>query len=422
MNILFLTNPSYGGFGYAVVARHICRGLKAAGHTPRILSTLNIGEQIKDKYGTPNFPPYFVPFGKYALIQYIKGYDIDVVVTLLDCWERTAHDIPDKIHRMKIPVIGHVTARTSPLSPDWSAYLSKVDHIITPTQWGKAVVEEVFPERVSYIQHGVDLQTFKPDEKARKKIRKRLGYEDKFVFLACGRNKQLQKRYDIMLKAFKGLLTNTPIPKDKIVLHMHTNPHESYDLEALRNMGFEDLGRDIVRFTKVKPRGDKMDICADDDEKGMFLNPNWGLRDKEMAEMYNMADCFIHSGGGESFCLPALESQACGKPCIVPAHSSFLELVGKPESGILAKIITEETSPGLTDESLVDPIDLGKAMWIMYKDDEVRKKCSKNALENAKKYGWGEAVKKWVNVIDAVVKPKPVNYAVTRDGIKELGI
>ena len=154
----------------------------------------------------------------------------------------------------------------------------------------------------------------------------------------------------------------------------------------------------------------------------MFLNPNWGLKDKEMAEMYNMADCFVHTGSGESFALPCMEMQACGKPCVVPAHSAFLETVGKPESGILAKIITEETSPGLTDESLVDPIDLGKAMWIMYKDKEVREKCSKNALENANKYGWGSAVKKWINVIDAVVKPKPVNYAATGDGVKELGI
>ena len=91
-----------GGFGYGVVARHVCRGLNEAGHTARILSTLNIGELIKDEFGTHNFPPYFMPFGKYALLQYIKGYDIDVVVTLLDCWEQAAHDIPDKIHMMKI--------------------------------------------------------------------------------------------------------------------------------------------------------------------------------------------------------------------------------------------------------------------------------------------------------------------------------
>lgn len=421
MNVLVLTNPSYGAFGYAMVARYLCKGLREAGHNPYVLSTLNIGDLIRDNYGTVNIPPYFIPFAKYALIQYIKALDIDVVVTLLDCWEQIAHDIPDKVHMCKIPVVGHVTARSSPLSPDWSTYLRKVDHIVAPTMWGKAVVEEVFPGRVSRIEHGVNLDTFKPDARARKRMRKMLGYDDKFVFLMVGRNKQLQKRYDLALKAFKGLLTNMPETQGKVVLHIHTNPHESYDLEAMRNMGFEDIGKEHVRFSRVKLNGDRLELCTEGDERGMFLNPNWGLDEKAMAEMYNMADCFVHSGGGESFCIPAVEAQACGLPCVVPAHSAFLETVGKPESGILAKIAIEETSPGLTDESLVDPIDLGKAMAIMFKDPELRKRCSGNALRNASKYGWDVAVKKWVEVLENVVRPKPVNM-MTESGIKELGI
>ncbi|MHA1852568.1 MAG: glycosyltransferase family 4 protein [Candidatus Heimdallarchaeaceae archaeon] len=422
MNILFLTNPTVGCYGYSLVTKNICKGLKKAGHNTWVLSTMPTGNLIKDEYGTPNIPTYFEVYGKYALRQYIKALDIDVVITLLDCWDPKTYEIPDIVHKFKIPLISHVTTRSYPLSPFWTTFLQRVDHIITPTQWGKRIVEEVFPGKVSYIQHGVDLKVFRPDKNARKKMRKRLGYEDKFVFLAVGRNKEMQKRYDFMFKAFKALLTNVPETKNKVVLHIHTNPHEQYNLEDLRKMGYHDIGEHYVNFSYVKTNGDKLELCKKDDPRAMTLNPHWGLNEKGMAELYNMADCFVHSGEGESFCLPVLESQACGLPSVVPAHSSFIELVGKTESGILCKIATEETTPTITDVSLVNILDLAKAMAIIYKNNKIRENCSKNALKNAKKYGWNEVVKKWLFIIENITKPKPINYNVKHGKIKELGI
>jgi glycosyltransferase involved in cell wall biosynthesis len=278
------------------------------------------------------------------------------------------------------------------------------------------MVKEIFPN-VSHIQHGVDMDVFKPDRGARDELRKRLGYEGKFVFLAVGRNNEMQKRYDIMLKAYKAFIENIPEAKEDTMLHIHANPHEvrGMDLEQIRNMGFfyisKELGREIVVFSKVRWNGEKLEICDQKDAHGMTLNPNWGLDEFEMAKLYNMADCLVHSGEGESFCIPCIESQACGIPQISPDHTSFPELVGKPKSGLLVKIVTEETTPTITDVKLVDILDLAKCMARMYKDRKLREECSKNAVENAKNYGWARIVDKWKFILEKVAEPKPTNYA-----------
>jgi len=406
MNIIFLTNPSYGCYGYSIVAKNVCKGLREAGHEVWIIGTVTAGNLIRDRYGTPNIPPYLNPYAKDALKQYIKGLNIDIVITLLDCWMPETYDIPGIVHSSKIPIISHVTTRSDPLSSWWLTFLDQVDHIIAPTWWGLGTVKEVFPNKASYIQHGVDLNVFKPNKSDRDEMRKKLGYEDKFVFLAVGRNKEMQKRYDIMFKSFKSLFTNMPELKDKIVLHIHTNPVEAYDLATMYEMGFHDLGEGHIVFSTVKFNEKKLELCHKDDPNAMALNPNWGLDEEEMAKLYNMADCFVHSGEGESFCLPCIEAQACGLPCVVPDHTSFKELVGVPESGILCKIVTEETTPSLTDVSIPDIIDFAKGMYKMYSDGELREKCSKNALENVKKYNWDEVVKKWLFIIEKVAEPR----------------
>ena len=410
MNILILTNPSYGCYGYSMVARHVCKGLRDAGHNVWVIGTVTAGNLIKDEYGTPNIPPYTDVYAKYALTQYIKGFGIDVVVTILDCWDPNSYDIPDIVHKFRIPLVSHVTTRSYPLSPHWSTFLDRADHIVAPTQWGRAMIEEIFPNRSSYIQHGVDLNVFKPDGTARNELRKLLGYEDKFVFLAVGRNKEMQKRYDFLLKSFKALLTNMPGLKGKVILHIHTNPHEAYDLEVMRKMGYHYIGEENVVFSSVKPDNDRIVICRKDDPKSMTLNPNWGLDEKEMSRLYNMADCFVHSGEGESFCLPCMEAQACGLPSVVPDNSVFPEIVGKPESGILCRTITEETTPTLTDVKLVNMLDLAQGLYKIYADEETRKKCSQNALKNAQNYGWKEVIDKWLFILKKITEPRPLNY------------
>lgn len=418
MNILILTNPSMGPYGYSIVAKYVSKGLRDAGHDVWIVSTMPTGNIIKDQNGTPNIPTYFEVYGKFALDQYIKGMGADLVITIFDCWVQQAFEIPSIVHRHKIPLLAHVTTRSYPLPRGWDTFLSGVDHIVAPTWWGTEMVKEMFPNKVSYIQHGVDTKFFKPDQKARDKLRKRLGYEDKFVFLAVGRNKEMQKRYDIMFKAFKAFITNVKGMKNKVVLHVHTTPRESYDLETMRDMGFHDIGNDHIIFSSVRwnKKTEALELCRNDDPHAMVLNPHWGLDETRMCEMYNMADCFVHSGGGESFCLPVLESQACGLPSAVPDHSAFKEIVGKPETGILCKIESELTTPSLSDVKAVGTIDLAKGMYKIYSDKKLRETCKRNALENIKNYTWKEIVDKWIFVIEKMTEPK-FNY---RTG--ELGI
>jgi glycosyltransferase involved in cell wall biosynthesis len=400
----------HGCYGYSRVAKYVCKGLRDAGHNVIVIGTVTAGNLIRDEHGTPNIPAYFDAYAKYALSQYIRGFEIDCVVTILDCWTPVTHDIPDIVHRFKIPIVAHVTARSAPLSPWWLTYLQKCDHIVMPSWFGMELGKPFFHDRLSYIQHGVNTDIYKPDPEGRNELRKRLGYGDRFVFLSVGRNKGIQKRYDILLKAYKAFLMNVPDARGKTLLHIHAEPHESgaIDLEQMRDMGYHAVGKEHVRFSAVRfsDEKQKLEVCAGDDPRAMTLNPNWGLDEDEMARLYNIADCHVQSGEGESFCLPAMESQACGIPQIFPDHSIGPEMVGKPGSGLLVRIATEETTPILTDVALADPLDMAKCMERMYRDAELRRECSENAVKNSRNYGWKRVVEKWLFVIEKTGEPR----------------
>ncbi|GAH81474.1 unnamed protein product, partial [marine sediment metagenome] len=156
------------------------------------------------------------------------------------------------------------------------------------------------------------------------------------------------------------------------------------------------------------------------------MNLNAGTPAEEMVRFYNIADCYISSTMGESFHLPALESMACGTPCIIPNHTTGPQLVGEPKTGLLIeplkmknKDIFGWTGPQLSDKILIDPVDMADKMTKMYRDKKLREKFSKNAVNFAKKYDWEKVViKKWIDFFEYVEGfVEPLDYKKKKLGI-----
>lgn len=53
-----------------------------------------------------------------------------------------------------------------------------------------------------------------------------------------------------------------------------------------------------------------------------------GLEAHEMAALYQSFDVLLAASGGEGFCVPLIEAQACGVPVIVSDFAAQAELVG----------------------------------------------------------------------------------------------
>jgi len=398
--ILWFSNSTYGQYGYAIVSKYVVKGLRDHGFKVVCIGLQTLGRVIKDEYGNSNLPIAFDIWGSDAVEPYLKAFQPDILVSMLDIWVKPLHYLPDTVRKYPAKWLHHATISYAPISPILIDLFSKADHLVAPS-WFVFNELSAVPVPRTYIPHGVNLKIYKKNKKARKELRGELGYEDKFVFLTIGRNRMHQKGFASLFHAFRTLLVNKPELKDHVVLHCHAYPYEPDGINLV--MGRDRMGlKDYVKVTCVKPSEslDRFEICNENNERAILYQPNCGLLEEEMARLYNMADCFVLATRGESFCLPIIEAQACGLTCVMTGCSTAHELISEPKTGLVAKVIADQVNPLISSESIVDPTDLACKMYEIYENSELRRKFSRSAIRNAKNYSWDKVVPKWAELME----------------------
>lgn len=400
-----MTTSSSITTGYGILGKNLIKGLLKEKVDIKYLGGQNIGHQ-KEDYQLSILDDIF---GSDALDFYTKLYGIDYVLTIIDNWAQPYHYLPKLLKQLKVRHICHCTVNSLPIPQILISKIKDADFWVAPSKFvEKALLDAGFdPKRVCYVPHGIDSKIFKPLPMLEvTKHKEMIGYKDKFVFLAVATNKGFEKNWHGLFYAYKIFLTINPEAKEHTVLHCHTSPvyPEGYDLLQLSKMyGISENIRFLHGFSM-----------------------NAGFPQEEMAKLYNVADCLVSSTMGESFGLPLLESMACGVPCIAPNHTTGSELVGEPETGLLADLLKMKngqeygwTGPTITDKWLVDPYALAECMTQIYKDKKLRTKFSKNALEFAKGFDWKKVIiKKWLDFLKYVESFREhVNYKEKKLGI-----
>ena len=120
--------------------------------------------------------------------------------------------------------------------------------------------------------------------------------------------------------------------------------------------------------------------------------------------LYNTADVNISASSSEGYGLPTLESMACGKPNIGPRCSSFIELIGDGEKdpnarGLIASIGEWQMIENGSERFLVNEHDLASKMKILYNDEKLAERFSKNALKFATNYTWEKICQQWDDLL-----------------------
>jgi len=154
--------------------------------------------------------------------------------------------------------------------------------------------------KVIHIPNGIDTEIFKPDLEARTRLRKELGIEDKFVWLAVGRFEEA-KDYPNMLNAFA-----------KVVLERN----DSVLLIA---------GQGSLKG-KAKHLVDDLNITT----HVYFL----GVR-KDIPALMNAADAYVMSSSWEGMPLVLLEASSVGLPIVTTDVGGNREVVIDGKSGFL---------------------------------------------------------------------------------------
>ena len=166
------------------------------------------------------------------------------------------------------------------------------------------------PARVATVAPGVDLDRFRPGDRAA--ARAGLGLPTNAVVLLFVGRIQLLKAPDVLLKAAARLVHDDPALRDRLVVAVVGGPSGTglAAPESLQHLADELKIRELVRFAPP--------VAQDD-------LPRW----------YRAADLTVVPSHSESFGLVAVESQACGTPVVAARVGGLTTAVRDGVSGVL---------------------------------------------------------------------------------------
>lgn len=215
--------------------------------------------------------------------------------------------IPNEFRRLGSFSVG-ITAglECTEISSEWVKKSNEIDLIIVPSTFVKKVFKNSGVTTPIYvIPEGVDTNLYKVLDLEERKL-KGLELTTKFNFLSCGQwgtpgwdRKQIEGLVRLFQKTFAnnkdiGLILKT-------FINNISSPDNFFTQKRLNELL-------VSEYPKV------------------YL-VHGELTDKEMVQLYNMADVFISLTSGESWNRPAAEAIACELPVMVPNWSGHLDFV-----------------------------------------------------------------------------------------------
>ncbi|WP_035306865.1 D-inositol-3-phosphate glycosyltransferase [Actinokineospora inagensis] len=191
--------------------------------------------------------------------------------------------------------------------------VDEADQLIANTDVEAAQLIDLYdapPEKVRAIAPGVDLDRFRPGDRAAARAELRLP-QDALVVAFVGRIQPL-KAPDVLLRAAAEMVDRGVVAREKLVVLVAGGPSGSGldQPAALQDLAVALGITDVVRF----------------------LPPQAG---DALATVYRAADVVAVPSHNESFGLVALEAQACGTPVVAAAVGGLPVAVADGVSGLL---------------------------------------------------------------------------------------
>jgi glycosyltransferase involved in cell wall biosynthesis len=184
-------------------------------------------------------------------------------------------------------------------------FLSKLDIVTTPTKMAADLLKGMgFSKPVIPISCGIDLKQFNPERKGQY-LKDRYGIANKKIILYVGRLSP-EKNLDAVMMAFQ--LAYKEIHNLHLVL--------------------AGAGRKLMHLKRLAKR---LGIGASVTFTGF-------VPDKDLMNMYGIADCFIIAGNVELQSIATMEAMASGLPVIAADAMALPELVKHGKNGFLFKL------------------------------------------------------------------------------------
>ena len=222
--------------------------------------------------------------------------------------------------------------------------------IVTPSLWLKKCVEQSFlkNKEVRLIYNGIDLETFKKNDKAEARSELALPQDKKIVlFSANGGVKNPFKGGDFVFQSF----------------------------EKLKN-------RSDILFLNIGGKNEE--------KSANWLDFGYIKEPQTMAKLYSAADIYLFPTLADNCPLTAIESLACGLPVVTFETGGVPEIVENNKTGFLVKYKNGEM--------------LTEALEKLLDDDDLRQKMSENAVAASKRFSSKRMALEYLKLYEELLK------------------
>lgn len=281
-------------------------------------------------------------FGSLALSDALLDFKPDICISWRDFW----HDyfICKSPMRHMYKYIWSVCVDSEPPQQDWLDVYSTVDQITSYTQWGLNVLKKYTGNKagknISNIDTmpGVDLNTFKPQDKALVREKYNLKNDSNLRILTTVARNQPRKLFPELLRAFKeslNILNKTDKEKaNGAFLHLHTSVNDVgwNIIEEIKNY---NLSHKILLTYKCRKceylfisyaRGEHCHCPNCGALSCVTPNTVFGASREELADIYNLADGYIQLQIAGALEIPLIEAKSCGLPTIAVSYAAPYEI------------------------------------------------------------------------------------------------
>ena len=235
--------------------------------------------------------------------------------------------------------------------------------IITDSEWSKKDLMEIYdlPEsKVSVVYLGYDKSVYRADASSPEEstgLRQKLGIDRPYIF----HHGKIQPRKNLarLIAAYRLLMSR--------------NKNLDVDLVLVGGLGWDY--EDVVRAASDRPGEGRVVLAG-------------ALSDSEIALLIRSATLVVIPTLYEGFCLPLVESMACGAPTIASKASCLPEVSGN---------VLRYFDPFSVE-------DMAGCIERVLDDDALRKELSRNGKERAETFSWAQCARETLNVFRREMK------------------
>lgn len=240
--------------------------------------------------------------------------------------------------------------------------LEQLDYIFVTSEWAKSILfENSIFTRCYVIGEGVDTDIYKP-------IKEKYIDTNKFTFITVGKH-ELRKNTDLILKTYIDNFRNTDT-----ALIMHTYNHFTKIFSGIDPFKYGYI---------IENENDKYIKFSYGDSDIYFSKPI----ENDLSLLYNSANIGIYPSRGEGYCLPLIESLACGLPCVATNCSGQSEYLNILELKTLQNdllIGQEYLEKEIADDGIW--FRKNKGNWYKFKNNNILTDKMKLAYNNFNRY------------------------------------